>query len=520
MPTLKPIMSTTTKKERNAVNAVRDFVDATACLRSYFEENDKTPLWDGSIFVYDGEPDNNPNLVGTLRSQIKGTEVEAFQDKEHFRLTFQEMDIYRREGGLFFFVVELLKKDYNQRKIFYRALTPHTIQALVKQARQNNRGKESKSMEFTLLPLPSDNRIVEDEMVNFVRDVRKQVSYVDKPALSLEDALKGNYPLKMETTFRFQKDTPLELQLINQPLVLYQETPYASIPVSDVEVTARATDHIDDPVKVGDVTFFSCYTRRYERKYEVINIGDCFFLAGPRKGYENSIQSRVEIKYPRTGSIVVALHKMKFLTALLNSKTLTLGDNEAPIDFGEEMERITEEVSYTYAIYRDIDAMWKQMQIPGTFNFDDFDEQGFLQYLNVVQHVYRCEPGVPNNAPKEPKPFFTAIPAGKLLLMLFFNPYRGQLYKSYDAFSFRYHTEGGKRYPMLSPALCYSQDVIFDNVHYDEQLECYKECLNADTSFRAVIEHDLAELKKRLPKVENKENRERVISFVEQLARL
>lgn len=277
-------MSTTTKKERNAVNAVRDYVDASACLRSYLEENDKTPLWDGSIFVYDGEPDKNPNLVGTLRSQIKGMEVDAFQGKEHYRLTFQELDIYRREGGLFFFVVELLKDDYNQRKIFYRALTPHTIQALVKQARQNSRGKESNSMEFTLLPLPCDHRIVEDEMVNFVHDARKQVSFVDKPELSLAEALKGKYPLKMETTFRFQKDTPLELQLISQPLVLYQETPYASIPVSDVEVTARATAHIDEPVKVGNVTFFSGYTRRYEQKYEVINIGDCFFLAGPERG--------------------------------------------------------------------------------------------------------------------------------------------------------------------------------------------------------------------------------------------
>ena len=451
-------MSTTTKKERNAVNAVRDYVDASACLRSYLEENDKTPLWDGSIFVYDGEPDKNPNLVGTLRSQINGTEVDAFQDKEHYRLTFDELNILMSEGGLFFFVVELLKDDYNQRKIFYRALSPHTIHALVKQARQNNRGKESNSMEFTLLPLPTVTRIVEDEMVNFIRDARKQTSFVGKPSLSLEEALKGNYLLKMETSFRFQKDTPLELQLIDYPLVLYQETPYASIPVSDIEVTARATAHIDEPVKVGDVIFFSGYTRRYEQKYEVINIGDCFFLAGPRKGYENTIQSRAEIKYPRTGGIAEALHKMEFLMALMNIKKLTLCENEAPIDFGGEMERITEEVSSTYAIYRDIDAMWKQMQIPGTFNFDDFDEQGFQQYLNVVQHVYRCEPGVPNNASKEPKPFFSVISAGKLLLMLFFKPYSGKLYKSYDAFSFRYHTEGGERYPMLSPALRYSQD--------------------------------------------------------------
>lgn len=271
---------------------------------------------------------------------------------------------------------------------------------------------------------------------------------------------------------------------------------------------------------MGDVIFFSGYTRRYEQKYEVINIGDCFFLAGPRKGYENTIQSRAEIKYPRTGGIAEALHKMEFLMALMNTMRLTLGENEGPIGFGGVMDRITEEVSFTYAIYRDIDAMWKQMQIPGTFNFDDFDEQGFQQYLNVVQHVYRCEPGIPSNAPKEPKPYFTAIPAGKLLLMLFFNPYRGQLYKSYDAFSFRYHTEGGKRYPMLSPALHYSQDVLFDNVHYDEQLECYRQCLAEDSSFREVLEHDLVGLKRWSSLIQSQAKREKMTDFLDCLENL
>lgn len=103
-----------------------------------------------------------------------------------------------REGGLFFFVVELLKNDYNQRRIFYRALTPHTIQALNKQAKQSKRSKDLKSLEFTLQPLPTDYRIVEDEMLNFIRDARKQVSFVDKPWLSLERALQDKYLIKAE----------------------------------------------------------------------------------------------------------------------------------------------------------------------------------------------------------------------------------------------------------------------------------------------------------------------------------
>ena len=121
-------------------------------------------------------------------------------------------------------------------------------------------------------------------MINFIRDSRKQTSFVGKPSLTLKDALKGNYPLKMEASVHLTGNNPIELQLVSQPFVLYQKTPYESIPMSDVEVTARAKVQIDEPVKVGEVTFFSSYTRRYEQKYEVINIGDCFFMAGPKKG--------------------------------------------------------------------------------------------------------------------------------------------------------------------------------------------------------------------------------------------
>lgn len=61
----------------------------------------------------------------------------------------------------------------------------------------------------------------------------------------------------MEASVHLTGNDPIEFQLVSQPFVLYQETPYASIPVSDVEVTARAKVQIDEPEKVGDVTFFS-----------------------------------------------------------------------------------------------------------------------------------------------------------------------------------------------------------------------------------------------------------------------
>lgn len=350
-------MSTTTKKERNAVNAVRDFVDTTDCLRSYLEENDKTPLWDGSIFVYGGVPDKNPNLVGTVKTQIKGTEVDSLQDREQYRIPFDELNLYMREGGLFFFVVELLKNDYNQRRIFYRALTPHTIQALNKQAKQSKRSKDLKSLEFTLQPLPTDYRIVEDEMLNFIRDARKQVSFVDKPGLSLEQALQDKYLIKAEYNIHPANATSLALQLTNQPMVMYQETPFANIPIADVALVPTATEHFDQPVSINGKEYFKGFKRVYKQKTITDNIGDCFLVTRPKDGYYDKPKYTVEIKYPKTGTIQNAIHTAEFLMALSKSDSITLGDYTTPITFGDQRETLFKDVETNYAIYKDIEAM-------------------------------------------------------------------------------------------------------------------------------------------------------------------
>ena len=513
-------MSTTTKKERNAVNAVRDFVDTTDCLRSYLEENDKTPLWDGSIFVYDGVPDKNPNLVGTVKTQIKGTEVNSFQDREQYRIPFDELYLYMREGGLFYFVVELLKNDSNQRRIFYRALTPHTIQALVKQTKQTKRGKESKSLEFTLQPLPTDYRIVEDEMMNFIRDARKQVSFVDKPGLSLEQALQDKYLIKAEYSIHPANSTSLALQLTGQPMVMYQETPFANIPIADVALVPTATEHFDQPVSIKGKEYFKGFKRIYNQKTIIDNIDDCFLVTRPKDRYYDKPTYTVEIKYPKTGTIQNAIHTAEFLMALSKSDTITLGDYTTPITFGDQRETLFKDVETNYTIYKDIEAMWRQMQIPGVFMLDDFDEKGLNDYLNIVLHVYRKAPGEPINPLVGEKTYYSRINAGPLNVVIRFTHLQGNLYSSDDAFTEPYYSENGVLYPMLTVAMAKSPDVFFDNVHYEEQLECYKQCLKNQHGFESVIRHDIDALRRYLDQAMKPEKREKIEWLVRELTLL
>lgn len=505
------IMSTQTQTERNAVNAVRDYVDASHCLRSYLEANDKTPLWDGHVFVFKGTPDKKENLIGTLKAQIKGTEVDAFLKVERFRLTVDELKLYMQEGGLFFFVVEMLKSNVAGRQIFYKKLTPIAIKAMLAQ----NNGKQS--IEFSLNPLPTDCRMVEDEMMNFINDARKQTSFVDKPGLSLDEVMNGTYRLKAEGVANTQGNPSLAMLLTSQPFTLYQETSFASIPVSDVELTTRVTEQIDETVSISGVTYFLGYSKIYNLKTITINIGDCFITTSPKKGYENSLATSVEIRYPQKGSISEALRAIEFLVALKDSREITFGNQTVELQLDEIRSELFKNTDYNYAIYRDIAALWRQMQIPGEFSFDDFDETGLQQYLNVVQHVYRKEPGIPMNPMKDTVTYFSPVQAGPLVLLVRFTHLHNNLYASEDAFAEPYLFQNDKRYPLLTAALAKSKDVLFDNIHYDEQLACYRQCQNDEKDFEAVIQHDLVELTNRIHLVEKKEKRAAVEQMINEL---
>ena len=507
-------MSTTTKIEQNAVNEVRNFIDATDCLRSYLKDNDRTPLWDGSVFVYHGEPDKKDNLVGTVKAQVKGTEVEAFKDKEHHRFERNELEIYMKEGGLFFFVVEMLVGNIRKRRIFYKKLFPVYIQAMLDQI-------ATKSIEIPLDPIPSDYRILQDEMLNFVNDSRNQTSFVGRQGLTLDEALKGNYQLKGEGFVNTTTNKSLAMQLTSQPFYLYQDTPYAKIPIRDIELTALVTEHVDELVSINGKAYFQRYTRKYDHKTVTVNIGDCFIVRMPKEGYVGTMSSLVEINYPNKGTIDDAINVAEFLMALKDSTTITFGQHTTALTFlDEDREKLFGNAQYNLDIYRDMKALWQAMQIPGTFSFDNFDERGVNEYLNVVQHVYRKEEGIPIHPQYESKEYYSCVNAGYLRLLIRFTHVHDNVFASADGFSTPFVVNNGYKYPILSAALANGSDIVFDNIHYSEQLECYKQCLATDNTFTRVIKHDLQILEQQKRLIKSELKAQLFSAFVEDLKRL
>ena len=91
--------------------------------------NDKSPSWDGDIYIYSKEGKKKEDLLGIIHSQVKGKEVDTLSTGEiTFQAEVSDLKNYLNNGGTLFFVVEIDPND--NRKIFYSTLLPIKLQIL------------------------------------------------------------------------------------------------------------------------------------------------------------------------------------------------------------------------------------------------------------------------------------------------------------------------------------------------------------------------------------------------------
>ena len=114
--------SVNTKRiEESATTALKAALLRCPILDSYIDSNDKTPSWDGTVFVYKSEKTKKENLAGRVPIQIKGTEKVIVSDTATFSCSVADLNNYYKDGGCVFFLISVDLSSGNSR-IFYKTL--------------------------------------------------------------------------------------------------------------------------------------------------------------------------------------------------------------------------------------------------------------------------------------------------------------------------------------------------------------------------------------------------------------
>jgi len=352
------------KIEELAAIKVREKILLTDKLSPYIKDNDKTPVWDGTVLLYKDCEQCNENLVGRVEVQVKGELNNDFNKKTiSFSVEIVELNIYKKNGGVIYFVVYINKNDNNLRKIYYETLTPLKIKSYLS-------GKENqKTLSITLKEFSANKKNIESIFINFHNDSSKQHSFNDESFISLDQLTKRKDIKSIACEIL---DYPNEDGLPNPIDILFNNDIcfYAKFEGSPIPHPIDSNNFNLAVVKQNDTVFTN--GKAYNNYVKTILKKDTIILTfGKSISFTFTKESNSwKITYKPTDFLSHRIVDLDFLINALEAKGINFGKDELTIPLSE--------LETNYKI--DLDSMRKELELYRKI-------QHFLYILHITEDL-------------------------------------------------------------------------------------------------------------------------------------
>lgn len=348
------------KIETMGVNYISTFINKHDLLQTYFDMNDKTPLWDGEIHVLKSPTDKKEEIVGKVPVQIKTTTQEKLVS---FPLSVKDLNTYSNNGGIVLFVVKL-DKNYNLLEIYYKSLPPFSIKKILKQAKEKNKNVQKISVKIH--PLKEDK--IYAILLDFIKNSKKQVSFVNNKPIFIDDIID-----KQTITFDYFGQSPLDI-------FDYQEEHDLFAYVQDTNLGIEIP--LENPIKV---------ISSYEKTDLVLTIGDEYVCDNITRHFlpdgtvelhtESGIVLSVEkekrnlsIQFTRPNKLSQALKFMEGMKDLLNKKYIKL--NNLKIESKASLEELNpQRINKEFEELKQLSRVMAEIGINKDIDLTLFDER-------------------------------------------------------------------------------------------------------------------------------------------------
>ena len=296
-----------------AVTEIARVTDEQDLLHPDFETGGTRPFFDGHIWVYKSSKQTNDNYSDRIPVQIKGHEVKrlSIHTCKYPGIKKANLEAYKKEAGILFFVVQILKKSH-VKKIFWKQLLPYDIENTIKKMRRNSTSIELISLDRSNLTLVCQN---------FIRDKEKQKHGKIKPL----GEIKGLEGLNLSVITRHPgkgyealndyivAENPLYVYAIDKNDISF---PLANLTNDDVHLMLHDTSE----VWVGNVSYGNHYfSHQINENGVYYQFGSSwrFFLDG-------------QTKFSATGTLDDRIKDIDFLLRVVNGDKIRVGDIEFP----------------------------------------------------------------------------------------------------------------------------------------------------------------------------------------------
>lgn len=398
--------SANTKRiEESATTALKAALLRCPILDSYIDSNDKTPSWDGTVFVYKSENTKKENLAGRVPIQIKGTEKVIVSDTATFSCSVADLNNYYKDGGCVFFLISVdLSSGYS--RIFYKTLLVVDLDKIIKGA-----GKQ-KTSTIHLNLFPTEANEISNIFMGFTDNVHKQMGFIGKDIPTFE-SLEASGAEITSLTFT-ASGIGLTLDEIPKFLSTHDFYLYAKVKGLDVDVPIDKVTNViiskpvDGEVRIKDRCFFSAYRVVYENGNPIIRIGRGISVA--LKAEKNRIT--VHTDSPDTLSDFII--EVDFFIELVEQGELTLNGVTIPLNGASLSDLQERKKNLEYC--KDVKKMLDYLGVTEELLLNDLsenDEKNLRNFTGAV--LYNRKIGFPN---MEQDQFYGAFKIANLVIWI------------------------------------------------------------------------------------------------------
>lgn len=365
-------MANNRKTETLGVSYLSTFIDKHELLQSYFESNDKTPVWDGEIHVLKSPSEKKDEILGKVPVQIKTTRQKKDVLKS-FSLDTRDLELYKPNGGVVLFVV-WLNEDNGLRDIYYKSLPPLSIKNLLKKSKLKNKSTNRKKLSIEIFKL--DEKKMYPMLVDFINNSQKQYSFINVEGISVEDIPDDKtlkfyfYGQKKEEIFNYQEE---------HDLFIYYLDPITGIeiPLENTIKIVETEEETDLIIKIGDYVFQDVKRHRFPDGSVQLHFGESFTMSFDIK------KKQFKFNYTRPDLLSKAIKCTQVFQELGKIGYFTLNGNKIELD-----ERSIKDIS-SLDLEADIKGLlkisnfMKKMGIQKDVDLSCFDKQS-QRNLNIL----------------------------------------------------------------------------------------------------------------------------------------
>ena len=372
-----------TRIEMLGINKLEAALSRCPYLCPYLKENDRTPCWDGRIFVYYSENWLRRNLKGIVPVQVKTScQEDLTKETVTFQVDMDDIRAYFNEGGVFFFVV-YISKDGDKYTIYYASLLPFDLEPIIKQ--------DKKSHVFHLIRFPEgDNEKIMNAFSLFLDNRPKQMPIITNGVQTFEEMCKNGVEFDsfVFSIPNFGRRNPYDLSyLSNSTVYIYAKPKGLNIDIPIQRITESIVSMtLENPVYVNGIEYYPSYIVAGQSGKTTLQIGQSFTITGLEVG---AVKQKINFRIK--GTLKQRITDMAFFSALLTHGSFTICGHDFVVhDFGDaERDFAKKTHQYYLDTLRMLDALGvnEDLDCDKISDNDDINIRNFISAVLYGKHI-------------------------------------------------------------------------------------------------------------------------------------